>query len=215
MNIKLVIFDLDGTLMNAYPAVYRSVNYALARFGHPSIGHAIIKRTVGLGDRHLLRSFIGEADLDAALKVYRRHHALSLRKDTKLLPGSLRLLRYLRSQGLKIAVASNRPTKFSLIAIKHLKIRKFFDHILCGDKVDHPKPAPDILLAILKKFSLKPSQALYVGDMAIDVRTGRRARVKTVAVTTGSNTAAELAALKPYSVVKSISGVKRLLERLS
>ncbi|MCB9756968.1 MAG: HAD family hydrolase [Candidatus Omnitrophica bacterium] len=214
-KIKLVVFDLDGTLMNAYPAVYRSVNYTVDKFGFAPIAHSTIKRTVGWGDRHLLQSFlgdkIGDKDIDRALSVYRQHHALALRKDTKLLPGALKILQYLQAQGLRIAVASNRPTKFSLIAIRYLKINIFFDYVLCGDKVARPKPAADILKAILKKFKLKPSQALYVGDMGIDVLTGRRARVKTVAVATGSSTIAELTALKPLAVVENVYQVRKFL----
>lgn len=211
MKIKLVIFDLDGTLMNAYPAVYRSVNFTVEKFGFRPLTHRVIKRTVGWGDRHLLQTFIGDKNLDEALKVYRRHHASALRQDTKLLPGALKILQYLRDRGLKIAVASNRPTRFSLIALRYLRIKKYFDFILCGDKVSRPKPAPDILQAILKHFTCKPSEALYVGDMGIDIMTGRRARVKTVAVATGSNTAGELAALKPVAVIRDVFSVRKFL----
>lgn len=209
--LKIVMFDLDGTLINAYPAVYRSVNATLEKFGYRKVSHATIKATVGWGDRHLVGTFVSNKDLDKALAFYRKHHALSLREDTRLLPGALAILKFLKAQGIKIAVASNRPTKFSLIAIRHLKIRDYFDFILCGDKVKKAKPAPDILLAILKKAGLKRVQALYVGDMGIDIKTGQRARVKTVAVATGSSTEAELLALKPMAVVSHVAGIKKFL----
>ncbi len=211
MKTKLVIFDLDGTLINAYPAVYRSVNFTVKKFGFAPITHQTIKRTVGWGDRHLLHSFIGDKNLSAALKVYRRHHAIALRQDTKLLPGALKILQYLKSNGFKIAVASNRPTKFSHIVLRYLKIYSFFDEILCGDKVARPKPSPDILKAILKKLDVVASQALYVGDMGIDILAGRRARVKTIAVSTGSSAAKELTALKPFAVTRNVFAVKKFL----
>ena len=197
--------------MDAYPAVFRSVNATLKHFDYPAVGHKTIKKTVGWGDRHLVGTFMDEKDLDDAMRFYRKHHAAALRKDTKLLPGALKILRYLKDQGYKIAVASNRPTKFSLIAVKFLKIQGYFDVILCGDKVKRPKPAPDILKTILKKFSFKTRQALYVGDMGIDIETGRRARVRTVAVATGSNTPAELKAMKPFAVIKNVLAVKKFL----
>lgn len=206
-KIKLVVFDLDGTLINAYPAVYRSVNFVMRRFGHPRVAHSLIKRTVGWGDRHLLRTFIGDRDLDAALRVYRRHHADALRQDTKLLPGALKVLRTLKGRGFKIAVASNRPTRFSLIAIRFLKVSKYFDHVLCGDKVKRAKPAPDILQGVLKKFRFRPGEALYVGDMGIDIQTGQRAGVATIAVATGSNTPQELRKLRPFKVVRKIDRI--------
>jgi len=206
-NLKLVIFDLDGTLMNAYPAVYRSVNFVMKEFGYPAVSHAVIKRTVGWGDRHLLKTFIGEKKVDAALKVYRRHHAQALRKDTKLLPGSLKVLKTLKDRGFKLAIASNRPTKFSLIALRFLKVEKYFDRVLCADKVKRPKPAPDILKTILRELSLKPAEALYVGDMGIDIKTGARARIKTIAVVSGSSTKKDLLKLKPHKVIVRVDRV--------
>lgn len=202
--VKLVIFDLDGTLMNAYPAVYRSVNFTVQKLGLRPISHAVIKRTVGWGDRHLLKTFVGEEQADKALKIYRPHHAKALKRDTKLLPGALKVLKVLKSRNCKIAIASNRPTKFSLIAIRFLKIEGYFDKILCGDKVKRPKPAPEILKTILKDLKVRRCEAFYVGDMGIDVKTGQRAKVKTIAVVSGSSSKAELLKLKPYKVVQRV-----------
>lgn len=210
-KIKIVVFDLDGTLINAYPAVYASVNATVKKFGYPTVKHQTIKQTVGWGDRHLVGTFVADKDLDVAMRFYRKHHALALRQDTKLLPGALKILKFLKAKGYKIAVASNRPNKFSLIAIKFLRIQRYFDMVLCADKVKKPKPAPDILNTILKRFSLKKSEAIFVGDMGIDIRTGKSARVKTIAVATGSNTASELQALKPYAVIKNVWDVKKFL----
>ena len=213
--IKLIIFDLDGTLMDAYGAVSRSINFTMKKFGLPKLSAAMIKRTVGWGDKHLLEAFVGKAHSQKALAIYRRHHERSLRQDTKFLPGAKRVLRELRKEGYLLAVASNRPTKFSLIALRHLKIQKVFDFILCGDKARRPKPYPDILLQILARFKLRSDDALYVGDMTIDVQTGRRAKIRTIAVTTGSSTAAELAALKPYRLIRRVDAVIPILDHMN
>lgn len=214
-HIKLVIFDLDGTLMDAYGAVSRSINFTMKKFALPELSAAKIKRTVGWGDRHLLEAFVGKERSYDALLIYRRHHAHSLRQDTKFLPDAKRVLRELKKEGYLLAVASNRPTKFSLIALRHLKIQKVFDFILCGDKARRPKPYPDILLQILAHFKLRVDEALYVGDMTIDVQTGKRAKIKTVAVATGSSTSAELKALKPYRVIRRVGEVTKILNNLN
>ena len=78
--IKLVIFDLDGTLVNAYPAVSQSVNYTLNLLGFPSRSHAKIKRRVGGGDRKLMVQFVGEKLADQAMEIYRPHHVKALAK---------------------------------------------------------------------------------------------------------------------------------------
>lgn len=213
--VRLVIFDLDGTLIDAYRAVYRSINYCLRAAGHRSVGSARIKRTVGWGDRHLLATLLGqEKDLEKVLSLYRRHHAEELKRGSKLLPGAKQVLQELKRQGYYTAVASNRPTKFSLIVIKHLHIDRYFDFVLCADKARRPKPYPDILRQILGHFSLTAAQSIYVGDMTIDLEAGRRARMRTVAVTGGSSRRKDLQAHKPWAMVRNVSGVIKILERV-
>ncbi len=84
---QLIIFDLDGTLVNAYPAVSQSVNHCLARLGFPLKSDHAIKRAVGFGDRHLMAGFIREALADRAIRIYRPHHKRALIK-----PGGLKFL---------------------------------------------------------------------------------------------------------------------------
>lgn len=198
-------------MIDAYKPVERSINFSLRAHGFPAIDTETIKRTVGWGDRHLLEAFVGKERVAAVLKTYRRHHKESLKNGSKLLPGAGKLLRYLAKNRFKLAVASNRPTKYSHIVMRHLKIRDFFDYVLCADKAKRPKPYPDILKTILGRFSLTPSQALFVGDMTIDVQTGKRARVKTVAVASGSSRADELEALKPFAVIHHLDELVLIL----
>ncbi len=214
-KIGLVIFDLDGTLINAYTAVESSINFTLRRLGFPRCDAETIRRSVGWGDRHLLEGFVGSKQVGKALRIYRRHHAQALQRGTKFLPGAERLLQELKEQKYKLAVASNRPTQFSRIALRHLNIEKFFDYILCADKLKKGKPHPEILILILKKLGVKRSQALYVGDMTIDVQTGRRAGVKTVAIATGSSRHQELKQLKPFKIIKRIDRLSSILDALN
>jgi phosphoglycolate phosphatase len=146
------------------------------------------------------------------VSIYRQHHVRALKSGTAWLPGAGALLRMLKEKGYKLAIASNRPTRFTHIILKHLKGDALFDHILCGDRVEKPKPAAEILEKTLAKFSLKPEAAVYVGDMTIDIETGRAAGVRTVAVATGSNTKEELAALRPAAVIDRISQLMDVLK---
>ena len=211
--IKLIIFDLDGTLVNAYPAVVRSVNHALTQLGFPKRSPTEIKRSVGGGDRHLMAHFIGEEFADKAIRLYRPHHtkALAAPGGVRFLPGALKLLRDLKSRGYKIAIASNRPTKFTLIILDVLGARSLFDTVLCADKAVHPKPYPDMLWAVIKNLKVTKSQTIYVGDMTIDIETGQRAGIKTVAVATGSSSMKELKDLKPWRILGRISLLKTLI----
>lgn len=211
--IKLVIFDLDGTLVNAYPAVSQSVNYTLNSLGFDSRSHAEIKRSVGGGDRKLMIHFVGEKLADQAIARYRPHHtkALKVKGAVKLLPGALVILEFLKSKGYKLAIASNRPTKFTRIILKVLGILSFFDMVLCADKTNRPKPYPDMLWAIAKGLHLDRSEVLYVGDMTIDVNCAHRAGVRVVAVATGSSSKKELKELKPWAFIDKMIMLKAII----
>lgn len=178
-KIRLVIFDLDGTLVNAYPAIVKSFNFTMRKIGSRLQRPAVIRRAVGWGDRLLLKPFVGRKDLKRALKIYRRHHAFELLKGAHLYAGAAGALALLKKRGYKIAVASNRPTVFSRILIRHLRISRFFDYVLCADRLKYRKPHPQILNEILKKMKVKPEEAVFVGDMAIDAQAGARAHIKT------------------------------------
>ena len=211
-KIKLIIFDLDGTLIDAYAAIAKSFNFAMARFGYPRQSRLVIRRAVGWGDTHLLKFFVKAKDVAGVLGPYRRDHKTSLVKYSKVFPGVIRLLARLKAQGYKLAVASNRPTRFSLILIRHLGLRTYFDYVLCADKLKAGKPHPQILRRIMAKFSLKPANTLYVGDMVIDAQAGRRAGVKTVIVTTGSSSIREIKAEKPWKIIKKIKNLPEFIE---
>ena len=210
-EIKLIIFDLDGTLVDAYPAIINSFNYTMQKFGYPRQSPYAIRRAVGWGDENLLKPFINIKNLKQAVLVYRRHHKTALIRDSRLFPQTDKVLTYLKSKGYKLAVASNRPTRFSGILTRHLGLKKYFDYVLCADKLRHGKPNPEILKRIMQRFSLLPGQTLYIGDMAIDAQAARRAQVKTIIVTTGSSTEREIKKEKPYRIIGSIGGLLKML----
>ena len=215
-QIDLIVFDLDGTLIDAYDAVYNSIKYTLKGLGMDSnVEHEYVKRAVGWGDRHFVRQFSGDERIDEAMKLYREHHKEALREGTTFLPGAKELLEKLKKQGYMLAVATNRPSPYTHIVLNHLDMENTFDYVLCGDEVENAKPAPDILYRILEKFSVPAERALYVGDMTIDVLTGNAAGVKTVAVITGSSLEDEIIALNPLKVIFNVHDVLNVLDGLN
>ncbi|PIQ87139.1 MAG: hypothetical protein COV73_03760 [Candidatus Omnitrophica bacterium CG11_big_fil_rev_8_21_14_0_20_43_6] len=170
-----------------------------------------VRRLVGWGDLNLLKPYVWPEDLKHALSLYRAHHKHSLLKYSRLYPYARSLLKQLKEKGYKLAVASNRPSRFSRILLKHLKINGFFDYVLCADQSKRGKPHPEMLNKIVKRFGLKKSQALYVGDMAIDAQAGRSAKINTVIVTSGSSSKAEIKKEQPFRVIPAISLLQGLL----
>ena len=210
-DIKLAIFDLDGTLVDAYEAITRSFNYTMKKYGYPPQDPLVIRRAVGWGDRNLLKPFVKKCDLHKALSVYRRHHRLSLLKYSRLIKGVRRILDYLKAKNYQLAVASNRPTLFSRLILRHLKLDRYFTYVLCADKLKHGKPHPEILQRIMRRLSVRPQETVYVGDMPIDAEAARRTAIRAVIVTGGSGIKNEIRAEKPYLVIRNILALKNVL----
>jgi HAD superfamily hydrolase (TIGR01509 family) len=131
------------------------------------------------------------------------------------LAGVRGLLRRLKARGYKLAVASNRPTSFSYLLLRHLKLRKYFNYVLCADRLKRGKPHPEIIRRILERFSLQPGEALLVGDMVVDILAGRRAGVKTALVCGGSSPLEEAKSHKPDFILRKVSSLLRMINSLS
>lgn len=214
-STQVVIFDLDGTLVNAYAAVKESINFALEQMGYAQLTLEEIVRNVGWGERELMTRFVKTDDVDKTLSIFRQHHRFALKTGVKFLPGAKELLKVLRKQGYKLAIATNRPSRFTHIILKQLNHMEAFDCVLCPDHVERPKPAPDMLHEILSRLDVQAEAAFYVGDMAIDVEAGNNAQVKTVAVTTGSSSEQQIREHSPFAVISNILEVTEILERHS
>ncbi|MBF0483864.1 MAG: HAD family hydrolase [Candidatus Omnitrophica bacterium] len=203
--IKLVIFDLDGTVFDAYKAVCKSLNYALAKFGYSELTLEQVKRSVGHGERNLLLKFVSEDKVDEVQSLYREYGADHFTELVTLLPAAKETLEWLHKQGYKVAVATNRPGWSARMVLDILKIADWFDYIVCGDEVLNVKPDPEIVFKILDHFKLFKEEAIFVGDMDLDIQTGKSAGVKTFAVPTGSCYKEELVSAGPDHLANSLA----------
>lgn len=216
MAYRLYIFDLDGTIADAYPAITSSFNYVMKELGYPQRKPDVIRKAVGWGDTELLAFFVRKKDLARAIRIYREHHLRVLLSGVRLKPHARSLLGQLRKQGSKMAVASNRPRRFTLKILKVLKIDHYFDTVLCagrwGRREFQPKPHPALLLELLRRFKISGKDAVYIGDMAIDVQAGRRARIATGAVPTGSSSLSQLRKSKPTYLALDLRALLRKIQ---
>lgn len=210
---KLIIFDIDGTIVDAYTAIEESLNYTLKRLGYPKAESAVVRRAVGHGDRNFIECFVEKKDVSEGLKLYRAHHGKALLRYSKVIPGARQLLRGLRNKGYKLAVASNRPPKFSMILLKHLDLVKYFDAIACAKDKSEIKPKPFLIPRILRKLGVKKGEALYVGDMTVDVHAGHNAGVKVVAVLGGSSSHSELKKARPCGIAVKLRDLLQVTKK--
>ena len=197
MKKQLVIFDLDGTLLDTVADLANATNQALEQCGYPTHPVEAYYKFVGNGINKLFaRALPSEASNEEnVLRVrslfvpyYNEHNADCSRP----YPGIVELLHTLQEDGVKIAVASNKYHEATLKLVHH-----FFPDIrftaIYGQREDVPiKPAPDIVYDILRDTGISTEQALYVGDSGVDMQTACNAGVESVGVTWGFRSEAEL-----------------------
>lgn len=204
---KLVIFDLDGTLVNAFRAVCESLNYALGKKGYALLDQDLVTRSVGWGERHLVSKFVDEKDLEETLSLYREHHQVALLKGVDFLPSARQTLDALKQKGITLAIASNRPSFFTNIILKSLNVLEHFEMVVCADHVDQGKPHPDMILKILQDLKCDQNEAIFVGDMHIDIEAGTRAGVRSAIVLTGSCTEEDIKGLNPSYIIHNVGEI--------
>jgi phosphoglycolate phosphatase len=203
-GLRAVLFDFDGTLADSYPAITASVNHVRALHGLPPLTEAGVRHHVGRGPEHLLRETVGCGDGTANVAAYRAHHPSVLRTGTRLLPGAAEALRTLHGRGLHLSVCSNKPVAFTRQLLAYLEVSAYLDVVLGPEDVARPKPAPDMLLAALSRLGVSAVQALYVGDMTVDIETARAVGVPVWVVATGSDSPGALAQARPDRMLLSL-----------
>lgn len=207
---RAVIFDFDGTLADSYDAITASVNHVRAANGLPALPEAEVKQHVGRGLEKLLADLLPGTDIDRNVALYRAHHVAVMREHTRLLPGARAALEALKRAGRLLAVCSNKKVAFTRALLDSLGVAAFFDAVLGPDDVPQPKPAPDMLLAALARLDVAAAEALYVGDMAVDVQTARAAGVAVWVVPTGSADRAALEAARPDRIIEGLGELAAL-----
>ena len=210
-SLRAVLFDFDGTLIDSYPAITASVNHVRQLYGLPPLDEAEVRPFVGRGAGALLKHTVPAGSLEDNAAAYRAHHPSVLRSGTRLLPGAAEALRALHERELRLGLCSNKPVAFSRELVAHLGVASFLDVVLGPEDVAQPKPAPDMVLTAMSRLHIAASQTLYVGDMVVDIQTGRGAGVTVWVVATGSDTVETLRLAKPDRLLHSLHELPALL----
>jgi HAD superfamily hydrolase (TIGR01509 family) len=186
LKVRGIVFDLDGTLVDSFGAIAGSVNTARAALGLPPLPESEITRHVGRGLRQLLADLVGPDLADRAVVLYREDHARTYLEHTKPLPGALEAVRRFHEAGIRVSVASNKLSTFSRGILDHLGFGPYLTTVEGPDTAGATKPDPAMIRRCLAAMGVEASEAIYVGDMPLDVESGRQAGVNVVLVATGA-----------------------------
>ncbi|MES2353997.1 MAG: HAD-IA family hydrolase [Pseudomonadota bacterium] len=182
--IRVVLFDLDGTLADTAPDLGYALNLQLQRHGRAPLPIALIRPHASMGARGLLKLGFGieleDTNFTSMRNEYLELYEQNLCRETALFPGTAELLNTLESRAILWGIVTNKPERFTLPLVKQLGL---FDRAACvisGDTVARPKPHPDALFKALEETGTTPTQAIYIGDDERDIQAASAAQMKSI-----------------------------------
>lgn len=187
MAIKLIIFDLDGTLIDSIEDITNALNYAFGPCGVNDLNAAEVTALVGEGPSKLIQDVLTEhnlvADKEILVTLFLDYYESHPTDETVLYPGTREMLETLKD--VKMAIVTNKTEKLAREILKKFELDKYFDMVVAVDTMAEHKPSPVPVLHVLSAFNVAPDDAIIVGDSTIDIQTGKTSFVRTVAVTHG------------------------------
>ena len=208
---RAVVFDLDGTLLDSYAAIHECLSLVYAAFGRTPGTPEETRRMVGHGLEALVARAVGEANVAEGVRIFRERYEKVGPASSTLLPGADAVTRRLHGAGIPLAIASNKPGRFSREILETLGILGRFAFVGGPDDGFPAKPAPHMVFMALATMGARGSESVYVGDMPVDVATARAAGVPIVAIPTGSATREELEAASPDLLIRDLNELPLLL----
>jgi len=214
LRYRAVLFDLDGTLVDSYTALTEAVNFALREHGRDELSTAHIRGSVGDGlDTLLRRSFDSDDVPRSAHDAFEaRYDEICCEKST-ILADVEATLKTLHSFGVMMAVCTNKRTSLSKKILTFLELAPYFSAIVGPDLAGASKPDAKHVLHALETTRCAIADALFIGDMPIDVQAARNSGMDVAVIATGSSSAAELIAARPDFVLEKFSDLVSLVGR--
>ena len=188
MNVRAVLFDLDGTLIDSLGDLTDSVNHMLASFDRSIRGPAEIRPLVGKGARNLVQRALGTDDatqIDQGLASFLEYNSSHIAEKSTLYPGARETLESLAEQSIALAVISNKNESLCRSILEALHIDTFFKIICGGDTFEEMKPSPLPLLKAVELLAVPVNCSVMVGDSSNDIQAGIRAGIVTVGCSWG------------------------------
>lgn len=215
----LILFDLDGTLIETAPEIADAVNDTLKQFDLPSVTQQQVNDWIGHGTRELLIQALAFTGQTTADEVRQSHsfHAIEARFSqhyqqrcgtrSHLYPQVRETLQALRAAGVKLAVVTNKESRYTQTVLDAHTLAPLFDRVISGDTLPVKKPNPAAIDDCLQCFRVARARTLFVGDSSIDVATARNAGVAVWALPYGYNMGEPIEACRPDRVIPDFSAL--------
>ncbi|KXJ45562.1 MAG: phosphoglycolate phosphatase [Cycloclasticus sp.] len=220
-QIKLMAFDLDGTLLDSVPDLTKAIQLTLAELNLPNQQLDSVRGWVGNGARVLVKRALSgnmkaevPSDLfERAYPIFLKHYAEHLNENSVLYNGVEQTLQALKDADILLACITNKPEQFTLPLLKELGLLELFDRVVCGDTFQHRKPHPMPLLETAKFFNVSPAQAIMVGDSVNDIAAAQAAGFYSICVDYGYHGEDDVSELGADVVISHFSEINQLLQQ--
>lgn len=202
LHIKVVLIDLDGTLLDTMGDIVTAANKMRATFGFAPLEAGVIRNFVGKGITNLvaktLKDAVGEVGptaLKVAVANFERQYETCFTETTKPYPGAIDAMQAFKALGLRLGCVTNKMEKFSMPLLEKTGVLDFFEIVVSGDTVKEKKPHPMPLKHAAEFFGCKPAEMLLIGDSINDAEAARAAGCAVFIVPYGYNEGQELRGL--------------------
>jgi len=186
MNKQLIIFDMDGTLINSGDVITNTINYVRSHLGLERISKDVMLEQLNNPDINSAEFFYGTSEFtDSQTELFTKYYDENCTKDISLYDGIYELLEELNSKDFILSVATNASADFASKMLEALDIKKFFEYIVGADMVEKPKPQPDMLLKILEKLDIDIDKSILIGDSLKDTRAATAINMDAILVNWG------------------------------
>jgi len=209
---ETILFDLDGTVVDAFTTIHRSYEHTLPQFGRPAPTMAEVRRAVGGGIERAMAYFLPPELIPAAIMVHTAYTLKILLEDVVLLPGAQELMRAQHARGVKLAVYTNKNAEAARRICTHLGLDPFLAGIFGAGDTPWLKPQREFSEHVLRALGADAAITLLIGDSPFDVETGQRAGFPCWCVTTGTHDAAQLSDAGAEKVFPDLSALAAKLE---
>lgn len=210
--MDIICFDMDNTLLYSDKAHIMAFDRAFRKNGLPKVPARRIISFFGLVAKVFIPKIFPELskrEVDRVVADHDRFVIAETARYARIVPGAKRALKLLKGR-YRLALLSNVKHKEIIALLRAVGIKpSTFDVLIGNDEVKHPKPAPDAVLVAMRR--LRAKKGYVVGDTVYDVRAGKAAGLKTVAVLTGDQSRARLKAERPDYILKSVAGLPKIL----
>lgn len=212
MSFRTILFDLDGTLLDAFTTIHRAYCHTLPQFGVPAPTMEQVRNVVGGGGTSAMAQFLPADQIEAAMAIHIAFTNQIMLDDVKLMPGALELVQSMHAQGLTLAVYTNKSGDVARPSCDHLGLTPYMSGIYGAGDTPWLKPAPELATHVLGELKADPASTLLIGDSTFDIASAHNGGFPCWCVTTGTHSAEQLTADHADRVFPDLVALRTELE---